>query len=277
MASPPDENLFAEERRMKILSLLGERKKLQVTELVEQLGVSATTVRMDLRDLEAANLLLRTHGGAIERPSTGFESALQEREIQNREAKRLIAQAALEQIRDGDTIILDTGTTTKELARLLHQRKRITVVTNDLLIAGVVEEFPSIEIVLIGGLIRRGFHCSVGFQGRIGFEGLTVDKGFFGANGFSIETGATTPDISQAQIKRRMIEMAQKVYLLCDHSKMGHTCFARFADLHDIDAIITDTLDSPKRDQLEELGIQVTQAGRAAAINEATNAGEMPA
>lgn len=259
-ANPADDNLFAAERRMKIINLLSKRKKVQVNELVEALGVSATTIRIDLRDLETANLLLRTHGGAIERPNTGFESAMQEREIQNRDAKRRIAQAALEQIHDGDTIILDTGTTTKELARLLHQRKRLTVVTNDLKIAGILEEFPSIEIVLIGGPIRRGFHCSIGFQGDMGLEGLTVDKGFFGTNGFSIEAGPTTPDLGQAQIKRRMIEMAQKVYLLCDHSKIGHVSFARFADLSDIDSFITDAVDSKMRKQLEKLGIHVSIA-----------------
>lgn len=258
MTASADENLFAEERRMKILALLSNRKKIQVNELVEQLGVSATTIRTDLRDLEASNLLLRTHGGAIERPHTRFESALQEREIQNRDAKRLIAEAALEQIRDGDTIILDTGTTTKELARLLHQRQGITVVTNDLSIAAILEELSTVEIVLIGGLVRRGFHCSVGFQGHIGFEGLTVDKGFFGANGFSLEAGPTTPDLGQAQIKRQMIEMAQKVYLLCDQSKIGHVCFARFANLNEIDSFITDRIDSKIRDRLEDLGVSVT-------------------
>jgi DeoR family fructose operon transcriptional repressor len=258
MASLIEDNLFAEERRMKILNMLSSRKKLQVNELVEQLGVSATTIRTDLRDLEAANLLLRTHGGAIEHPHTRFESALHEREIQYRDAKRRIAETALEQILDGDTIILDTGTTTKELARLLHKRKGLTVVTNDISIAGLLEEFTSVEIVLIGGLIRRGFHCSIGFHGHIGFEGLIVDKGFFGANGFSLEAGPTTPDLGQAQLKRQMIGMAQKVYLLCDHSKIGHVSFARFAGLTDIDSLITDQMDSTMRERLEDLGISVT-------------------
>jgi DeoR family fructose operon transcriptional repressor len=254
-----EESLFAEERRMKILNLLADRKKISVVELCDKLGVSATTIRNDLRDLEAARQLLRTHGGAIERPGTGHESGMREREVQNREAKQAIARIALNQIEDSDTILLDTGTTIRELAHILHERKGLTVVTNDLTIVDILEEFPTISVVLIGGVVRKGFHCTLGIHGEFGWAGLTVDKGFFGTNGFSLEAGATTPDLGQSDIKQRMIEMAQKVYLLFDHTKIGRVCFSRFADIADIDTLITDRLDPHLRAELEEGDVSVLE------------------
>ena len=251
-----DETVFGEERRATILKLIHERKKVQVTELVESMGVSATTIRNDLRDLESSNLILRTHGGAIERPQARYEIELRERQVQQSDEKKAIAKAALEQIRDGDTILLDTGTTTRELAYLLDQRERLTVVTNDIVIAGTLEAVPGIEVFLIGGMLRKGFQCTVGQVGG-GFADLTVDKGFFGANGFSVEAGATTPDIGQAATKREMIRIARKVFLLCDHEKIGRVSFSRFATLESIDTFITDSTDGTLRQKLEEADVEV--------------------
>ena len=252
-----DETVFGEERRATILKFIHERKKVQVSELVETMGVSATTIRNDLRDLESSNLILRTHGGAIERPQARYEIELRERQAQQSEEKKAIAKAALEQIRDGDTILLDTGTTTRELAYLLGQRERLTVVTNDIVIAGTLETAPGIEVFLIGGMLRKGFQCTIGQAGGGGFADLTVDKGFFGANGFSVEAGATTPDIGQAAAKREMIRIARKVFLLCDREKIGRVSFSRFATLDTIDTFITDSTDETLRQKLEEAEVEV--------------------
>lgn len=252
-----DETVFGEERRMTILKLILERKKVQVAELVEAMNVSATTIRNDLRDLEASNLILRTHGGAIERPQARYEIELRERQAQQSEEKKAIAKAALEQIRDGDTILLDTGTTTRELAYLLVQKERLTVVTNDIVIAGVLETAPGVEVFLIGGMLRKGFQCTIGQAGAGGFADLAVDKGFFGANGFSVDAGATTPDVGQAATKREMIRIARKVFLLCDHEKIGRVSFSRFASLDNIDTFITDAIEGTLRQKLEEADVEV--------------------
>jgi DeoR family fructose operon transcriptional repressor len=250
-----DKNLYAEERKLRILKLLSERKKVSVAELSTSLKVSSATIRTDLRDLESGNHLLRTHGGAIEKPQTGFESNLREREVENRAQKKQIAEMALQQIENGDTILLDTGTTLRELARLLHQRTRLTVVTNDLAIVEILEELPGIVVVVLGGTLRKGFQCTLGTSAQFGATKLTVDKGFFGANGFSLEAGATTPDLGQAEAKQRMLAMVQKVFLLCDHTKIGHACFAQFASVERIDTLITDALDKKMKEAFQEIDL----------------------
>ena len=255
-----DKNLYAEERKLRILKFLSERKKVSVLDLSASLGVTATTIRTDLRELESGNFLLRTHGGAIEKPQTGFESKLREREVDNRAQKKQIAELALQQIENGDTILLDTGTTLRELAHLLDQRTHLTVVTNDLAIVGILEEFPGITVVVLGGTLRKGFQCTLGSSTQFGATKLTLDKGFFGTNGFSLEAGATTPDLGQAEVKQHMLSMVQKVFLLCDHTKIGLTSFAQFAPVDRIDTLITDSLEEPTRNAFQEKDVEILEA-----------------
>jgi DeoR family fructose operon transcriptional repressor len=196
------------------------------------------------------------------RSKTGQELDSSQKRIQNLEAKRRIAQAALELIEDGDRIILDTGTTTLELARLLAQRRDLTVVTNDLAIALLLEEFDSVSVVFIGGVLRRRFHCTVSYGNtwKETLAGLTLDKAFMGVNSLSLEKGAMTPDISQAETKKLMLDIAVKVFLLCDSSKFGRSSFARFATLDQIDTVVTEAVSPVDRHKLEELGIEVVVA-----------------
>lgn len=249
--------LFTEERRQRILELLGERKKLTVNELCTLLQVSPATVRGDLRDLDAEGLLTRTHGGAMERSNTGFELVSSQRSTKNLEAKRAIAAVAKGLVADGDTILLDTGTTTLELARALGARRNLTVVTNDLEIARVLEEAAGIQVVLLGGALRKGFHCTLGPAGQGMMEGLRVDKAFLGTNSLSVETGGTTPDLQQAETKKAMIAIARKVIVLCDSSKFGRESFARFVELEKIDVLVSERIAAEDRQRLEEHGVEV--------------------
>lgn len=260
MASIKVETVFAEERRMKIQELIRERKKVQVADLAESLNVSATTIRCDLRDMEQSLLLLRTHGGAIERPQARLETDMHQRETLQSAEKQAIAELALGEIQSGDTILLDTGTTTREVARLLARRDRLTVVTNDLVVAGILENVPGIDVFLIGGIVRKGFQCTIGPAWESGMAEISVDKGFFGANAFSIDSGASTPDMGQATTKREMLRMAKKVFLLCDHEKFGRVSFTRFASLGEIDTVVTDRISSLERQRLEQAGIEVLAA-----------------
>jgi DeoR family transcriptional regulator, fructose operon transcriptional repressor len=258
-----DEVLFVEERKMKILEYIGERRKATVTELCDRFRVSSATIRNDLRDLEALGRLIRTHGGAIVKSKTGLEPDMNQRRVQNQAAKRQIAEAALRLIEDGDTIILDTGTTTMELARLLVQRNDVTVVTNDLNIALALEEVESVRLVFMGGAVRKHFHCTVasgGISSTVLSE-LTVDKAFMGVNSFSCEKGASTPDIPHADTKKLMMSIAAKVILLFDATKMGRSSFVLFAPLDRVDTIVTDSIRDDDRKRLEENGIEVISAG----------------
>ncbi len=257
-----EDTLFVEERKLKILEYIQERRKATVAELCERFRVSSATIRNDLRDLQAGNLLVRTHGGAIVKSKTGLEPDMNQRKVQNLEAKRKIAEAAMRLVEGGDTIILDTGTTVLELARLLHQRRDITVVTNDLMIALCLEECEAVRVVLLGGSLRRKFHCTVTYGSAVSgmLSELTVDKAFMGVNSFSIEKGASTPDIAHAQTKKLMMSIAAKIILLVDSSKMERNSFALFAPLDKVDAIVTDRIRSDYRKRLEDSGIEVVSA-----------------
>jgi DeoR family transcriptional regulator, fructose operon transcriptional repressor len=248
---------FAEERRLKILDLLQEQKRVTVAELAAAFSVTPATVRTDLRDLDRSELLTRTHGGAIVRMRTGMELDSARREVQNLDEKRRVARAALATVQHNDTIVLDTGTTTIELARCLNQRRNIKVVTNDIEIARVLEGQEATEVILLGGLLRKGFHCTIRVDGLEPAAGLRVDKAFMAANSFSLERGAMTPDVHQADMKRQMMALANKVFVMVDHTKLGGASFAQFAPLDRIDALITDAIEDDYREKLEECGLEV--------------------
>lgn len=255
--------LFTEERRQRIVELIRERKKLTVGELCTLLEVSPATVRGDLRDLDREGLLVRTHGGALERRQARYEQISSQRSTENLGAKQAIAAEAERLIDDGDTILLDTGTTTVELARRLLARRELTVVTNDLEIARVLEEAPGVQLVLLGGTLRKGFHCTVGPAGLRMAQELRVDKAFMATNSLSPAAGATTPDLQHAETKKAMIAIARKVILLCDSSKIGGQSFARFAELDEIDTLVTERVADEDRAAMEQRGVEVVVAQRA--------------
>ena len=253
------EVLFVEERKQKILEHIAAHRKATVVELCDLFRVSSATIRNDLRDLEAESLLVRTHGGAMIKSKTGLEQDMVARGVQNLDAKRSIAQAAVRQVEDGDMIVLDTGSTVLELARRLDRKRDITVVTNDLAIASLLEDHESVKIVFLGGTVRKRFHCTVfhDLASRNLLSGLTVDKAFMGLNSFSLEKGASTPDIGHAETKKLMMSIAAKVVLLFDSSKMGRNSFAQFAAIDEVDSIITDAISETDRKALEDTGIEV--------------------
>ncbi len=249
--------LFAEERKKRIVEYINEKRRVTVPELCTAFSVSGATMRNDLRELGDAGLITRTHGGAIRKSRTGYEPVMEVRSDKNLDAKKLIARAALNEIEDGDTIILDTGTTVKELAGLLGEKKNLTVVTNDIKVAADLEGFPSCEVLVIGGLLRKGFHCTVGYRMFSNLESLSVDKAFLGANSFSARKGASTPDISQSEIKQHMIAIAAKVIILCDQTKLETDSFINFASPEKVDLLVTDSISEDLRKMYEELDINV--------------------
>lgn len=254
------EQIFVEERKAAIVDYVKAKKKAGVAELCEKFGVSSATIRNDLRDLEQNRLLVRTHGGVMVQGQARFEPAAADKSVQHAEEKRAIALAALRRVEDGDTLILDTGSTTLELAKLLDQRKNLTVLTNDLAIAALLEGHPSATVHLVGGVLRKGFHCTVGSGAVEALRNLTVDKAFMAANAFSPEKGASTPDLNQAELKRCMVAMATKVYFLIDSSKFGRNSFACFCSPEQIDCLVIDAIAPEDRERLEEGGMEVLEA-----------------
>lgn len=232
--------LFVAERREKIVALLGERSKILVPELSEHFGVSPATIRGDLRDLENEGALRRIHGGAIPLGKAGIEPDSHLKQIEHIEEKRRIAAKAAEFVEDGDTIALDTGTTVLEMARFLTDRKNLSVVTNDVQIATFLENNSAATIILIGGLLRRRFHCTTGPMSVAAISSLNVDKAFVATNAFSLDKGFTTPNFEHAELKRAMLSIAAEATMLIDSSKIGRISFIKFVDVGDIDRLITD-------------------------------------
>jgi DeoR family fructose operon transcriptional repressor len=250
----PARTLFAEERHAQILNMLQQKSKLYVADLCAHFGVSPATIRNDLRELENSRMLKRTHGGAIPLEKAAFEPTTSKR-VGNGEKKHRIAAYAAELVEEGDTIALDAGTTTMELAKLLSQRRDITVVTNDVRIAAYLEGNPQLTVVLIGGILRHGLGCAVGPLATAAISQLSVDKAFLGANAFSFEKGFTTPDLQQAEVKKALIRSAAETIVLCDSSKFGKASFVKFASAGEVDRLITDSDISPNAAQsLEEMG-----------------------
>lgn len=242
MKEEKSQPLFAEERKNRILQLLEENSKILVPELCDIFHVSSVTIRNDLRELEADGRLKRTHGGAIPVDKTSFEPSPSMKEVEHIEEKMKIAAFAAKFIEDGDTIALDTGSTTFELAKCLADKHHLTVVTNDLQIAAYLDaQNDDTQVVLIGGNIRKGFHCTVGSIATSTLQDLNVDKAFMATNAFSLERGFTTPSVQQAEIKMCFLKIASETIMLTDSSKFGKISFIKFADLQAVDRLITDS------------------------------------
>jgi DeoR family fructose operon transcriptional repressor len=257
MNGDTNDTMFAEERKIKIIDILNQNKKVTVNELALLFHVSSATIRSDLRELNDKGQIIRTHGGAIIEAGASFEPHTEQKRDLNLAAKQQIARIAIDLIKDGDTIIFDTGTTTLELAKLLNQHRRVTAVTNDFEIARALEEMNSINVLMLGGEVRKKFHCTVGAAGISMLAQLSVDKAFMGTNSFSISRGASTPNIQQAETKKAMIASAKKVILLCGNRKLGKDSFANFATLDQIDTLVIEHIDDKEKYEFEERGVEV--------------------
>lgn len=234
--------MFVSERRDTIMTMLQEKKRITVQELHTNLGVSAATLRSDLNNMELEGLLTRTHGGAVLNDYTNNETSFSAREKKNNKEKVSIATKALELVEKKQCILLDASSTALELARCLKKNPiRLTVVTNGIQTALELIENPSITVILIGGVLTKGSKFIEGTLGLDILDQVNIDIMFTSANGFSIEKGLTDFNLYEVQLKREMVNSAKKVVALIDHSKIGTNSAAIFADLNNIDVLITDT------------------------------------
>lgn len=254
----PQKTLFAELRRQEIVAIIQKAGKVTVEDLSNQFSVSPATIRNDLTELEQRGLLRRTHGGAISRNFAGYELTNQEKAVRNVEQKKAIAAKAMEHIRPGNVIALDSGTTTFELAKLLENIPNLTIITNDLKIATLLEQNENSTVILLGGMLRPKFHCTIGSSVLNALDTLYIDTAFLGTNGLSLRRGLSTPRIETADIKRKMISIAGNVIVLTDSSKVNNEAFASFASLSDINTLITDdAMDAGFVADMKALGVDV--------------------
>lgn len=232
--------MYGEERKLIILEYVQQHSRASVQELSQHLQVSESTIRRDLKELEDVKLLNRTHGGAISLQGVNFEPTYREKEDKFRREKEAIARKAVELIEEGDTILLDSGTTTFHLAQELKSFSRLTVVTNSLILAEELEGVPGIEVLVTGGSLRRETLALVGPIAEQALDRVRVDKAFIATNGVDLTEGLTTPNLIEAATKTKMIKAAKQVILLADHSKVGKVSFAKFAEVTEIQKCIID-------------------------------------
>ncbi len=246
--------VFAEERKQQILEILKKDQKIIVPELCNYFGVSESTIRNDLRTLHEENLITRTHGGAISNTKVSLEPLPSAKKTHMLLQKVAIAQTAAEMVDDGDIIAISTGTTTLEFAKKLLNKKKLTVVLNDIRIASFLEANTDFTLFMLGGIIRKGFHY-VNTTGNP-LPNVSVDKMFFACNSLNTSMGATVPDFHLASNISNIMKLASETVLLCDSSKVGSIAFAQIAPIQAISTIIIDSDVNPA--DLKELESQDT-------------------
>lgn len=254
--------MFAEERYLRIVELVNQIGKCTVLELSELLHVSAVTIRRDLEKLEENNLLIRTHGGAISLLSQPTEAGTERSFYEKEEAlvmeKNKIAAAAAALVKDEEAILLTPGTTNMFLAKKLLNRKEITFVTNAANIATHIVDQTDMDVILIGGKMRKKSFAMVGSIAEEGLRNIRVDKLFLGVDGLDIGEGLTTPNLAEASINRQMITIAKQVIVVADHTKFGRVMFSHIASIDAVHTIITDSqLSEVYRQQIYDLGIEL--------------------
>lgn len=255
--------MYAEERRQAMAELVAQRGRLSVTDLADAYAVTTETVRRDLSVLERAGVIRRVHGGAVPADAlTVLETAVGDRDLAQAEQKDQIAKAALDLLPPaGGSLLLDAGTTTSRLATLLPRDLRLTVITNAVPVASRLADLPGVDLHLLPGRVRRTTQAAVGEDTVAALTLLRADVAFVGTNGIDLEHGLSTPDHSEAAAKRAMVRAGRRVVVLADSSKIGRENTVRFAELGEIDVLVTDDgIDEVDVKAFEDRGVEVVVA-----------------
>ncbi|NLG84845.1 MAG: DeoR/GlpR transcriptional regulator [Firmicutes bacterium] len=249
--------MFPEERQRLILRRLTAQGHVRVNELARELGVSAVTIRQDLGALAEQGLVRRTHGGAVA-VQTGFELPFARTAAVNASEKARLAEAAAAMVGEGETIVLDVGTTTTAIANALLGRRRLTVVTNALNIAMILEESPGITVIVTGGTLRAIQHSLVNPLGTELLRLIRADRAFIGANGVETEAGVTNANFPEAEIKRAMMAAARERIVVADHTQIGRVAAAVVAPVTSFDLLLTTSEADPAEiEKLRQKGLAV--------------------
>lgn len=236
--------MFAEERRKEIVTLLKANQSISVKELCDTLMASEATIRRDLTFLEDEGTIQRTHGGAMLSNNINVteEPTFFQKESIYHEEKIRIAEKAFAYIEENDSVVIDSGTTTLALARLIGESNiPLVVVTNSSMVAHAIAKNEQVELYTVGGKIRLNTLATVGNLAIESLKKFNVNKSFIGSNGITIENGLTTPDLAEADVKRTMIHIAAEVFVLADSSKFNKVALCEAGLISMIDHIITDT------------------------------------
>lgn len=250
---------LTDERRQEILTAVQREGRALVTDLAKRFSTSTITIRKDLEALQKQGLVQRTHGGVLPvRASALGDPSLQEREREHHREKLRIATAAARTVREGQCVILDSGSTATAIARSLRGFRELTVITNAVNIAAELAG-TSIDVILTGGTLRRNSYSLVGPQAEKLLHDINADVLFLGVDGFDAEVGLTTPNVLEASVNRAMVRAAHRVVAVCDSTKFGRRSLAVIVKPEQIHQVITDkNLPAETVANLRASGIEVT-------------------
>ncbi len=252
-------SLSAALRHETICATLEANGRVSIPDLSERLGVTAVTIREDLKLLEGRGLLRRVRGGALAAPGAERETALEVTSRTHRAEKSAIAAYAASLVESGHTVIIDVGSTTTALAEALPPDLRdVVVITNGLNIAMTLETAPGVSVIVTGGTLRPLQHSLVAPMGTVLLKQLKADIAFVGCSGVDIDRGFTSANIAEAEIKQAMLDSASTAVFLADHAKIGKVASAFVADVHRADLLVTDHRADPEvLAALRENGLEI--------------------
>lgn len=230
---------------------LGEHGRVEVVDLAGRFQVSEMTVRRDLEELERQQRCRRVHGGAVAVISGSYEPPFAVRRDHAPDAKQAIAAKVADLIDDGETVLLDIGTTTLAVAHALRGRNNLTILTPAVPIVQVLADEPGLRVICLGGIVRPGEHSLVGSLTEAAIRQFHVDVCVLGIGGVDASAGLTEFNLDDAAVKRAALERSRRVIVAADASKLGIVAFATVAALDDIDVLVTDA--DPASDQLTQI------------------------
>jgi len=243
---PP--RLLVEERRRRILEMLDGQERVTVDELVGRFGVSAVTIRGDLDALAGAGVVVRSHGGALRRVEAPEDVPITVKETLHHAEKVRIGHAASQMIKDGETVILDSGTTTMEIARQIKflKLKSVNVITNALNVAMELASLPHVRLIMIGGILRQMSYSFSGPHAEQTLRGLHADRLFLGVDGMDPDIGLMTPDVLEAQLNAVMIQVSRETVVVADSTKFQRRSLSVIARIEVVHRVITDSGAAPE-------------------------------
>jgi DeoR/GlpR family transcriptional regulator of sugar metabolism len=252
------DELNAEERRAKIIELLNREGKVRVIDLSKLFNISDVTIRSDLTGLENAGVLDRVHGGAISTNRAYYNMPLHDRMKTNENEKRKIALAAASLVNDGDTVMINSGTTTLYAVRELKNVKNLTIVTNSMAIAMEIGFCGNIQVILLGGNFNPQYQFTYGDDALNQLKKYKADKLILAVDGIAAGGGVTTYHHLEAEINRQMISRVNRTIVAADYTKIGRISFAHIDSLENIDMLVTNGNANPEELSLiQEKGVEL--------------------
>ncbi len=254
---------FLEERRIRLLEYINRNNRAGVDELAAAFSVPEATIRRDLLSMESENLIYRTHGGAIRRdqPSLWKTTSLHERSIQHKEEKERIADLVEQLVHDGESIMIDAGSTTLCVARKLVGKKSLLILTNTATIGEILVGINDNKVILTGGELVQRTNAAIGPAAEMSLKQYRTDKAIIGISGLLMEEGFFAAIPEEAEIKRLMSKNAKETIVVTDSSKIGTRALCFVCDFSCIHKLITDkNIPRPALDQLVKAGVEVFTA-----------------